>query len=65
MAWIPCARKAGEGSAFCKRHADAILGAMLGALVCPELVNEAGHFCGGGKCRARYAGFDAGQEKTR
>ena len=33
-------RKAEEGSRFCRRHGDAILGAMLGALVYSEPVNE-------------------------
>lgn len=46
MAWIPCVRKAEEGSAFCRRHGDAIFGAMLGALVHAEPVNEMEHLCG-------------------
>ena len=45
-AWIPCVRKAEEGSAFCRRHGDAILGAMLGALVYAEAVDEVEHLCG-------------------
>lgn len=28
--WIPCVRKAEEGSAFCRRHGDAVFGAVLG-----------------------------------
>ena len=33
-------RKAEEGSAFCRRHGDAIFGAMLGALTYAEPVGE-------------------------
>jgi hypothetical protein len=40
MAWIPCVRKAESGSPFCRKHGDAIFGAMLGALVHEEPVNE-------------------------
>ncbi len=32
-AWVPCARLAEEGSRFCSRHARAIEGAVLGALM--------------------------------
>ena len=46
MAWIPCVRKAEEGSAFCRRHGDAFFGAMLGALVYAEPVWEMEHLCG-------------------
>jgi hypothetical protein len=42
-AWIPCVRTAEEGSGFCRRHEDAILGAMLGALVLEKAVDEAVH----------------------
>ena len=45
-AWLPCARKAEAGSVFCKRHVDAIFGAMLGALMYGEPVNEVEHLCG-------------------
>jgi hypothetical protein len=31
--WIPCVQKAEAESGFCRRHGDAILGAMLGAIV--------------------------------
>jgi hypothetical protein len=44
-AWIPCVRNAEEGSRFCRRHTDAILGVMLGALVHEEPVNELAHLC--------------------
>jgi hypothetical protein len=33
MAWIPCVQKAERGSSFCRKHGNAILGAVLGALV--------------------------------
>ena len=46
MAWIPCVRKAEEGSAYCRRHGDAIYGAMLGALVNGHPRVEVEHFCG-------------------
>jgi len=39
-AWVPCVRKAEEGTPFCQRHGDAVFGAMLGALVYREPVNE-------------------------
>jgi hypothetical protein len=42
-------RKAEEGSAFCKKHGDAIFGAMLGALVYMEPVDEVEHLCGEGR----------------
>jgi hypothetical protein len=32
-AWVPCVRKAERGSEFCRRHGDAIFGAMLGAVI--------------------------------
>jgi hypothetical protein len=32
-AWIPCGRYAVDHSAFCKRHADAMHGAVLGLWV--------------------------------
>jgi len=41
MAWVPCARMAEEGSPFCARHARAIEGAVLGALMHAEARNEA------------------------
>jgi hypothetical protein len=40
-AWIPCARKAEEGTGFCRRHGDAIFGVMLGAIVYEAAVDEA------------------------
>lgn len=45
-AWIPCARKAEAGSVFCRKHGEGIFGAMLGALVHSEAVNEVEHLCG-------------------
>jgi len=36
MAWVPCVRMAEEGSRFCERHARAIEGAVLGALMHAE-----------------------------
>ena len=41
MAWVPCARLAEEGSRFCARHARAIEGAVLGALMHAEARDEA------------------------
>ena len=41
MAWVPCVRMAEEGSRFCARHARAIEGAMLGALMHAEARDEA------------------------
>ena len=38
---MPCARMAEEGSRFCARHARAIEGAMLGALMHVEARDEA------------------------
>ena len=40
-AWIPCAQGAEAGSNFCRRHGDAIFGAMLGAIVYEKAVDEA------------------------
>lgn len=40
-AWVPCARRAEEGSRFCGRHARAIEGAVLGALMHAEARDEA------------------------
>ena len=40
-AWVPCARMAEEGSRFCTRHARAIEGAVLGALMHAEAKDEA------------------------
>ena len=40
MAWIPCARKAEEGSPFCRKHGDAVMGAMLWVLMHGEPVDE-------------------------
>ena len=40
-AWVPCARTAEDGSRFCARHARAIEGAVLGALMHAEAVSEA------------------------
>ncbi len=44
-AWIPCARKAEEGTGFCRRHGDAIFGVMLGAIVYGEPVEDEEEFC--------------------
>ena len=41
MAWVPCARKAEDGSRFCSQHARAIEGAVLGALMHAETRDEA------------------------
>jgi hypothetical protein len=41
MAWVPCARMAEEGSRFCPRHARAVEGAVLGALMHAEAKDEA------------------------
>ena len=38
---MPCARMAEDGSRFCSRHARAIEGAVLGALMHAEARNEA------------------------
>jgi hypothetical protein len=35
-AWLPCVRKAEDGSPFCRTHGDAIFGAVLGALANAE-----------------------------
>ena len=40
-AWVPCARTAEDGSRFCARHARAIEGAVLGALIHAEARDEA------------------------
>ena len=40
-AWVPCVRMAEEGSRFCARHARAIEGAVLGALIHAEARDEA------------------------
>jgi hypothetical protein len=59
-------RKAEEGSAFCKKHGDAIFGAMLGALVYMEPVDEVEHLCGEGRpcemarARGKVIGADKG-----
>jgi hypothetical protein len=37
---VPCVRMAEEGSRFCSRHARAIEGAVLGALMHVEARNE-------------------------
>jgi hypothetical protein len=44
-AWIPCVRKAEEGTGFCRRHGDAIFGVMLGAIVYEKPVEEGEEFC--------------------
>lgn len=44
-AWLPCVQKAEAGSAFCKKHGDAIVGVMLGALVFAPALNEVEHLC--------------------
>jgi hypothetical protein len=44
-AWLPCARKAQPGSAFCKKHNDAITGALLGAFTYSEPVEAIEHLC--------------------
>ena len=41
LAWIPCMRKAVEGERYCRRHGDAITGAVLGATVHAEEVGKA------------------------
>src|ERR1700731_2837921 len=41
MAWVPCARMAEDGSRFCARHARAVEGAVLGALIHAEARDEA------------------------
>jgi len=38
---VPCVRMAEEGSRFCSRHARAIEGAVLGALMHAEARDEA------------------------
>jgi len=40
-AWVPCVRMAEDGSRFCSRHARAIEGAVLGALMHAEARDEA------------------------
>ncbi len=40
-AWIPCAQKAESESGFCRRHGDAIFGALLGVIVSEKAVDEA------------------------
>ncbi len=42
-AWIPCVRKAEAESGFCRRHGDAIFGALLGALVHSVPMEEIEH----------------------
>ncbi len=44
-AWLPCVRKVEAGSRFCRRHGEAIFGAMLGALAYGEPVNLMEHLC--------------------
>jgi len=44
-AWLPCMRKSQPGSAFCKKHGDAIFGAMLGALTFGPPIKEIEHLC--------------------
>jgi hypothetical protein len=39
-AWVPCVREAEVGSRFCTRHAPAIEGAVLGALMHAEARDE-------------------------
>jgi len=47
-------RKAEEGSAFCRRHGEAIFGAMLGALTYADPVAEPEPVSGEDKgCRSR------------
>ncbi|HXC48393.1 MAG TPA: hypothetical protein VNU20_08870 [Candidatus Sulfotelmatobacter sp.] len=41
MAWAPCVRMPEEASRFCARHARAIEGAVLGALMHAEARDEA------------------------
>jgi hypothetical protein len=43
--WLPCSCKAQRGSAFCKKHGDAIFGAMLGALQYMEPTDAIEHLC--------------------
>ena len=33
QAWVPCARQAEEQSLYCRKHGDAIAGAVLGLCV--------------------------------
>ena len=42
-AWIPCVRKAEEGTGFCRRHGDAVVGAWLGVVVREKPVDEVVH----------------------
>jgi hypothetical protein len=44
-AWLPCRGKAQPGSAFCKKHSDAIFGAMLGAFQYSQPIDTIEHFC--------------------
>jgi hypothetical protein len=44
-AWRPCLRKAQPGSAFCKKHDDAVFGAFLGALHHSEPTDAIEHLC--------------------
>ena len=47
MAWVPCVRMAeeAEGSRFCARHARAIEGAVLGALMHAKAGNGVAGVC--------------------
>ena len=38
--WLPCARKSEPGSLFCRKHGDAALGMMLGALAYQKPIKE-------------------------
>ena len=39
-AWLPCLRAAEVGEKFCRRHGDAITGAVFGALMYGPAVDE-------------------------
>lgn len=39
-AWLPCLRSAEAGEKFCRRHGDAITGAVFGALMYGPVVHE-------------------------
>ena len=38
-AWLPCLRAAEVGEKFCRRHGDAIIGAVFGALMYGPVVD--------------------------
>ena len=68
-AWVPCVRLPEEGSRFCTRHARAIEGAVLGALMHAEARDEAvtlyedlAPWSGRGGKRRSPRGIDGGKE---